>query len=253
MGAFLGKMRTQLCRRVPALFFLLTIALTGRAYAAGGGYSVDDAEIGKPGDCEVDSWASTASNHDFSATVNPFCVVNLGMPIEFDAIFQRMRASGVWTSTGTALVKTNLIPVENHPFGVGLVGAATWNLVTGATTGGYVYVPLTFQLKENFRINVNGGWQYDNVAKIHYATWGAGFEWIFMKPFTLIGEVYGQAGKLAAADPDDAPSPKSVIQPRVQAGIRFTPAEKIDIDVIWGHNINGENAHWLTLGVNLRF
>ncbi len=35
--------------------------------------------------------------------------------------------------------------------------------------------------------------------------------------------------------------------------MRYTPQDNVDIDVIWGHNITGENAHWLTLGINFRF
>ena len=31
------------------------------------------------------------------------------------------------------------------------------------------------------------------------------------------------------------------------------PAEAFDIDLIYGRNIAGENANWLTLGLNLRF
>jgi hypothetical protein len=69
----------------------------------------------------------------------------------------------------------------------------------------------------------------------------------------LIGEVYGQLGRLPAVEDGDPPANRSIIEPKVQLGVRYTPQEKIDIDVIWGHNINGENAHWLTLGVNLRF
>jgi hypothetical protein len=30
-------------------------------------------------------------------------------------------------------------------------------------------------------------------------------------------------------------------------------AEAFDIDLIYGRNIAGENANWLTLGLNLRF
>jgi hypothetical protein len=100
---------------------------------------------------------------------------------------------------------------------------------------------------------LNGGWQYDGVAKINYATWGVGFEWIFVKQWTLIGEVLGQAGGLPAAAPGDSPAPRAIIEPRTQLGVRFTPQDNIDIDLIWGHNIAGENAHWGTLGVNLRF
>jgi hypothetical protein len=206
---------------------------------------VDDVEIGKPGDCKVESWVSIASNHNFIAATSPACVAKLGIPVELGGQLQRSRSDGVWGTSGTLKAKTNLIPIENHPFGLGISGGSSWNLITGANSGGFINVPVTFQLRDNFRINVNGGWLYDNVAKIHYATWGAGFEWSFVKPLTLIGEVYGQAG--------DSPTPNTIVEPRSQIGLRYTPQDKVDIDVIWGRNITGENAHWLTLGLNLRF
>lgn len=94
---------------------------------------------------------------------------------------------------------------------------------------------------------------YDSTTKINYATWGGGFEWNFVKPLTLIGEVYGQSGRLVTPEPDAAPSNNSVREPRSQLGLRYTPKENIDFDVIWGRNITGENSNWVTLGVNLRF
>ena len=42
-------------------------------------------------------------------------------------------------------------------------------------------------------------------------------------------------------------------EPRTQIRLRFTPQDNIDLDLICGHKITGENAHWLTLGRNLRF
>lgn len=56
------------------------------------------------------------------------------------------------------------------------------------------------------------------------------------KPFTLIGEVFGQGSQNTGA----------------QLGIRYTPVEKIDFDLIYGRNLTGEHANWITLGVNLR-
>lgn len=49
------------------------------------------------------------------------------------------------------------------------------------------------------------------------------------------------------------PAPNAIREPRTQIGLRFTPQDNIDLDLIWGRNITGENAHWLTLGLNLRF
>ena len=222
-------------------------------YAAGGAYAVDDVEVGKPGDCKVESWASFASNHDMAAVVSPACVVNLGIPVEMGVAFVRARSDDVWTSAGGPKAKINLIPVETGKIGLGLAGSAAWNLGTGQYTGNVIFVPLTYQLREGFSINVNGGWQYDAVERLSYAYWGAGFEWNFVKPLTLIAEVDGLYGKLPAVAEDEAPAPEAIREPRTQVGLRFTPQDNFDIDLIWGRNITGENAHWLTVGVNLRF
>lgn len=225
------------------------------ALAAGGAFAVDDSEIGKPGECKVESWASFASNRDLIAATSPACVIKLGIPIELGGQLQRSRSDSEWGTSGTVKGKINIIPAEGHAFGLGLSGGTSWNLLNGANTGGFINVPITFQLRDSFKININGGWMYDTPSRIGYVTWGAGFEWNFTKamPLTLIGEVYGQDGHLAPVEPDAAPANNSVREPRTQLGLRYTPKDNIDIDVIWGRNITGENANWVTLGVNLRF
>ena len=67
------------------------VLLPAQAHAAGGAFAVDDVEIGKPGDCKVESWASIASNHDFIAVTSPACVVKLGIPVELGGQLQRSR------------------------------------------------------------------------------------------------------------------------------------------------------------------
>jgi len=63
----------------------------------------------------------------------------------------------------------------------------------------------------------------------------------------------GIAGDLPAADPGEPPPPEAIRAPRIQLGLRFTPRDNFGIDVIWGHNINGNNGHWGTLGLTVRF
>ncbi|HZL39285.1 MAG TPA: hypothetical protein VFC45_03295 [Pseudolabrys sp.] len=232
----------------------MTIALAPvSALAAGGAYVVDDVAIDKPGACKVESWAAAASNHDFTAVTSPACVVKLGIPVELGGQLQRSRDDGIWSTTGTLKAKTNIIPFENHPFGLGISGGSSWDLVSGMNTGGFINVPVTIKVTDKFHFNLNSGWLYDNVAKISYLTWGAGFEWGFVDKFTLIGEVFGQVGALPAVDPGSPLPLNSIREPRTQLGVRFNPQENIDIDVIWGHNITGENAQWATLGLNVRF
>jgi hypothetical protein len=234
---------------ISALFFLVPAS----AMAAGGAFAVDDSEIGKPSECKVESWASLAGNHDLIAATSPACVVKLGIPFEVGGQLQRARSDDAWSTSGTLKAKTNIIPAENHAFGLAISGGSSWNLISGANTGGFINVPITFQLRDDFKINLNGGWMYDAGSKIGYVTWGAGFEWNFVKPLTLIGEVYGQDGRLAPVEIGDAPSNNSVREPRTQLGLRYTPKENIDVDLIWGRNITGEKSNRMTVGVNLRF
>jgi hypothetical protein len=227
------------------------LASAGWVEAAGGAFAVDDAEIGAPGSCKVESWASFASNHDFIGVVQPACVANIGRPVELGVQVVRSRADGEWGTSAALKAKTNLIPVDPGKIGVGLIGAMTYDFKNEQISAATISVPVTFGISESFRINVNGGWLWDRVAERHYLTWGAGFEWNFVKPVTLIAEVFGQSGRLPAVAVDEPP-PRSITQPRLQAGLRFTPHEKIDLDFIYGRNITGENANWFTVGLNVR-
>ena len=42
-------------------------------------------------------------------------------------------------------------------------------------------------------------------------------------------------------------------EPRMQAGLRYTPMKSVDVDIIYGHNVTGENANWITAGLTVRF
>src|SRR5215207_2850737 len=164
-----------------AAFVTLSLG-ADRARAAGGAFQVDDVEIGGVGACKVESWAS----------------------------FAGFRSGGDWGSVLVTKGKTNLIPVEPNKVGLALIAGTAFDLVNRNVNGVFVNVPLTWQLHEQFRVNLNGGWIWDPSTDQHVAGWGAGFEWNFVKPLTLIGEVFGFAG---------GPQP----DPRFQLGLRYTP------------------------------
>lgn len=216
------------------------LASPQRAQAAGGAFAVDDVEVGAVGSCKVESWVSFASNRDFVGVTSPACVVNLGRPVEIAAQFQRFSAGNVWGTSATLKAKTNLIPVEPTKIGLGLSGGVTFDILTGDATTVFVVVPVTFQVTEQVRVNVNGGWAWDPTAAQNVATVGAGFEWNFVKPLTLIGEVFAVAG------PGQS-------NPRFQLGLRYMPVDYLDFDLIYGRNIAGEDANWITLGLNVRW
>jgi hypothetical protein len=86
----------------------------------------------------------------------------------------------------------------------------------------------------------------DRTADRQFATYGLGVDWRTPdNVWTLTAEVFGQAG--------NSTDTASVTQPRFQLGLRWRPVDRWNIDVIYGRNIYGENANWLTLATVLRF
>ena len=114
---------------------------------------------------------------------------------------QRSRSGGEWGTSLTLKAKTNLIPLEGNRFGLAISASTGWDLITGDNVGGAINIPLSFEVSEQFKINLNAGWLHESGDDLNWFTWGAGFEWNFVKPFTLIAEVFGQVGDLPPPRP----------------------------------------------------
>ena len=234
----------EVCR---ALIAAATMALLpGHVLAAGGAFAVDDAEIGNPGSCKVETWTSFADNRDFAGNATPACVVDFIAPVELGAQFQSVRSEGGWTRSVSPKAKINIIPIETGKVGVGLFGGTNFDYRSGRRTGSFIAVPVTFAISEQFKVNVNGGWLHDRIDSRHWLTWGAGFKWNFVTPLTLIGEVYGQTRH-------KDPNRPSLSRPRAQLGLRYTAADSVDLDIIYGRSISGVSANWITGALNVRF
>ena len=227
--------------------------LAAQAQAGGGAFAVDDSEIGKPGECKVESWASFADNGDFIGAVAPAYVANLGRQVELGVQVSRGRGDGEWGTGLTLKAKSNLIPLEGNPFGLGISASTSWDLLSGENLGFAVNLPLTYEVSERVRINLNAGWIYESGDELNWLTWGASVEWNFVKPLTFIAEVFGQSGDFPPVTLGEPPAPNSIRGPRAQAGLRYTPVDNIDIDLIYGRNVTGEDANWVTLGLNVRY
>src|SRR5712692_3612779 len=217
---------------------------SGDARAANGAYAVDAADISETGSCKVESWISTASNTDFSAVANPSCVVNPFKPVELSLLTNRSRSDGDWSTTIAPKAKTNFVPTGIGRFGFSAYAGGSFDALTGENLTAFAVVPATYRLSETMRINVNAGWLWDRTVDRHYLTYGLGFDWKFTDVLQLTLEAFGQAGA------SDIPS---VVQPRFQAGVRYRPNEIFSVDLIYGRNITGENANWITVGTTIRF
>jgi hypothetical protein len=211
------------------------------AWAAklGGAYFVDDAEIGKLGSCEVESWVSSAQNSDRIAVVSPACVVNVGRPVELGTNLVNNRMDGTTNNTVSLTAKTVPLPIGPAKFGAAVAGAVVYDLTDGRVDGAILNVPITYDVSKQLRFNLNLGAQYSVGNGGLFALAGAGVAWNFVEQWSIISELFAIVGP-------------SQTNPRFQSGIRFSPTNRIDWDVIYGRNINGNGANWITLGLTFR-
>jgi hypothetical protein len=157
-----------------AVFFVLLPVPRAGAAKLGGPYYVDDAEIGKVGSCEVESWNSSARNGDRISVFSPACVFNFGSPVEMGTNLVNARSDGDGISTVSLTAKTVPIPIGPTGFGLALSGAVVYDPFRHAANGLIFTVPVTFDLSEKLRLNINVGAQYNAEPAVLYATGGVG-------------------------------------------------------------------------------
>ena len=221
------------------------IVASNHGRAAGTAYQVDTSEVSEAGSCKVESWLSWASNHDFIGAISPTCGLEFYLPLELSAQLNRSRASGEWDTALTPKAKIKLVPSGIGTFGLALASTATFDMVTHENTAVAITAPATMRLSENMRINLNAGWLWDRVVDRHYLSYGAGFDLRTSdNVFTLTAEIFGQAGSSEIA---------GVVQPRFQVGLRYRPIDRFSVDLIYGRNLAGENANWITIATTIRF
>ena len=231
----------RVCSGAFAFAVIVVLLPVPKAGAArlGGPYYVDDAEIGKVGSCEVESWNSSAGNGDRISVFSPACVVNFGAPVELGTNLVNARSDGDGISTISLTAKTVPIPIGPSGFGLALSGAVVYDPCRHAANGLIFTVPVTFDLSEKLRLNINVGAQYNAEPAVLYATGGVGVSWNFVDQWSIISEVFAIMG------PGQS-------NPRAQSGLRYSPTKDIDWDLIYGRNLTGEGANWITVALTIR-
>ena len=229
---------------VAATAAVLAALSVSEARAANGAYAVDAADISDVGSCKIESWLQTATNTDFAAVANPTCAVNIFRPVELSVQTVAFRSDGDWGTSFAPKAKWNIAPTGIGRLGYSFYAGGAFDAVTGENLTAFAVVPATYRLSENTRINVNVGWLWDRMSDRHFLTYGVGYDWKFTETLQWTIEAFGQAGTA------DRPS---VVQPRFQTGVRYRPNEIFSVDLIYGHNIAGENSNWITIGTTIRF
>jgi hypothetical protein len=72
-----------------------------------------------------------------------------------------------------------------------------------------------------------------------FGTAGAGVAWNFVPQWSVISEVFALMGTGQS-------------NPRFQSGLRYSPTKDIDCDLVYGRNLTGEVANWITVGLTVR-
>jgi hypothetical protein len=219
------------------------------ALAAGSAYQVDTGVISSPGSCKVDSWVSSAGADGFFAALAPTCVVDAGRPVELSAQFGRFRSDDEWTTAILPKIKTNIVPGGAvGEWSVALALTAAYNATARELAAFNVVVPATLRVTENVRINLNAGYLRGLNPGRDFFSYGAGID--LRTPdnvWTVTAEMFGA---LSAAREDDK---RGELQPRWQLGLRWRPVDAFNVDLIYGRNLLGERANWITLATTIRF
>jgi hypothetical protein len=226
---------------VALLIFLFAPFAQALAARLGGAYYVDDAEIGKPGSCEIESWSSFAASGDRIAVFSPACVVNPGRPVEVGTNLVDLRSDGQEDILTTLTAKTVPIPIGRNGFGLAIAGAIVYDPLNQTGSGLIINVPVSFEFSKQLRLNINFGAQYYSGGEPNglFSTAGAGMSWNFVPHWSVISEVFALMG----------PGQRN---PRFQTGLRYSSTKDIDCDVIYGRNLLGEGANWITVGLTVR-
>jgi hypothetical protein len=72
-----------------------------------------------------------------------------------------------------------------------------------------------------------------------FGTAGAGVSWNFVPHWSVISKAFALMGP-------------GQTNPRFQSGLRYSPTKDIDCDLIYGRNLLGEGANWITVGLTVR-
>lgn len=229
--------------------FAVCCLSAGFVRAAGGAFAVDDAAVEAVGVCKTETILASeiATNPDRYAVTTPACALAFGERRSEVAIgIGRRRAGDLYATPASLKFKTplpgfDLTKLER--FGAAISAGYFADLDDGKrrSRGYFVTVPASFQLNEMFLLNVNVGRSEFEHRPESFTNWGASIEMNLQqfgyRQITLVAETFTPRRSETA----------------YQLGARYTPSATLDLDVLLGRNLGGEQGTWLTFGVTQRF
>jgi len=221
-----------------AMLCLAGLVNSGSAFAAGGPYVVDDYEIPAAGTCQIESWASFGKKSDRIFVMAPSCTFESLSWLEVGFAVERSRSSGDWATTTAPVTKASIIPIDQFGVGMAVAGSVEYDWTERAISGATAAALFTFKPVERTLLNLNLGYERDQIERRDYAIWGVGATLEPVENLAFIAEVFGRHEGRAG----------------IQAGVRPTLFDgRLDVDFVVGRNLSDTRAIWFTVGTALRF
>lgn len=217
------------------LGLLVALAPTPAAHAAGGAHVIDDAAVETPGQCHLDSWYSRVDADAGLVQLNPGCTFAALPNIEFDlALGHSWDDDG--DQTNVAVGGKLLLRPETTGFGIGISGNIGFGTDQGAFETSAVTLLFTLPASERLRLNANLGWIWSNLDGTDAWFAGAQAEIALTETLGLMVEGFDRRGGTAGW----------------QAGLRWSlPGDRVRIDLLGGHFLDGETPAAVTLGITI--
>ena len=222
-------------------WWLFAAALAGLAAfpaaAGGGAHVVDDDAVLDAGTCHSEQWLTLSGAHGTLVTVAPACTLAALPGLELTTAVQHIAG----TDGGTAITPGAKWSLRSHteaPVGLALSAAMIWNTAEARVEALQFNLPVSTRVSEQLTLHTNLGWFVTPGGDDRHALfWGVQAEYFVRPDLALMGEVFGQ----------DRGGPS------MQAGLRWiTDRDRVDVDLLAGHNIDGSGASSVTLGVTIR-
>ncbi len=205
------------------------------AAAAGNAHVIDDAEVAEPGTCQAEGWLTHFEADRGLVNLSPACTLRSLPFAEIGASIQYHWANeGSQTLAGPA-VKLALRRVDRGVgFALGL--SAGIDVETGRVETAAIVVPASVDISPRVRANFNLGYAWSRTGNRHAAFVGAQLEVRATETLAVMAEAFTRDG----ADPG------------VQAGLRWTPREWVDVDLLAARRVDGSPTTAMTIGLTLR-
>lgn len=221
---------------------LLPILFPNAAFAASA-YLVDDGGIVDAKKTQIENWYSRSNTGEDIFVSNP--TYQLLPNAEF-AVQETYNATSKTVNTLWPQVKYLWHKSEGVSSSTTI--GVNYSSTDQKTYGAYSYSSTTLALNEFVDAHIYLGWQnwrhtFRNDKSIDLLNYGLGSEIHLSKKLFFVPEIFQTNGTFRTG-----PN-----RPSTQFGLRYMACDHLIFDTIYGHNINGNNQNWMTLGVTLIF